>query len=150
MELFCGRRALVISGRGDINAGTAEVSVFTGEVTVHKAGTARITAQSAEGDNYLPAMASYRIPLEAYQVLFDPKLAEYFYRKAGLWGGNCYGLSTSSLMFNMAGSGVTVRSFQASAQNVSDLKLTDFYGAWEMSLLKFIEAAQVAQYHAAI
>lgn len=138
------------------NADVAEVSVFTGEVMIHKPGTARITAQSTEGDNYLSGTASYllnvnhgigldsltysfsnsrkdfgypmsyRIPLDVYQVLFDPNLAEYFYKGAGLWRGNCGGCSISSLLFNMSGSGIIIDLFRASAKNVSDLKLTDF------------------------
>jgi hypothetical protein len=38
----------------------------------------------------------YRIPLDRYLKFYDSEEAQYWYDQMGEWGGNCYGMSTTS------------------------------------------------------
>ncbi|RKI36078.1 hypothetical protein D7V96_26245, partial [bacterium D16-59] len=45
-------------------------------------------------------IAGYKIPLERYQEVFGKKYTKHIYQQnISAWGGNCFGMSTSSVLF---------------------------------------------------
>ena len=99
-------------------------------------------ANSREGFGYAN---DYRIPLERYERVFGGKvLSKTLYKLAGLWGGNCYGVSTTSAFFH-ANADIDVTSFNANADAPVKLKLTDKSTTLYISLQEFIELMQVSQ-----
>lgn len=90
---------------------------------------------------------NYKIPYSAYQMIYgNTTLAKKYYTWYNdEWGGNCYGMSSTSAMFNVPGSGVTLSNFSTSANKVSDLGVKNT-GSLGISVTSFIEAMQVSQY----
>lgn len=90
---------------------------------------------------------NYKIPYSAYQMIYgNTTLAKKYYTWYNdEWGGNCYGMSSTSAMFNVPGSGVTLSNFNTSANKVSDLGVKNT-GSLGISVTSFIEAMQVSQY----
>ena len=87
----------------------------------------------------------YRIPLERYEHIFGGKvLSKTLYKLAGLWGGNCYGVSTTSAFFH-SNADIAANSFNADADAPLKLKLSDNSTTLYMSLQEFIELMQVSQ-----
>jgi hypothetical protein len=43
--------------------------------------------------------SNYRIPLERYQELFAPTVAQNYYNTMSAWGGSCYGFAATSYAF---------------------------------------------------
>lgn len=88
----------------------------------------------------------YVIPLPAYRMVFgETTLGESYYwnSRNKKWGGNCYGMSSTSTMFNNGASGTAVSDYNAEAQFVSELQLNNKKG--DTSLKQYIEAMQVSQ-----
>ena len=99
-------------------------------------------ANSREGFGYAN---DYRIPLERYERVFGGKvLSKTLYKLAGLWGGNCYGVSTTSAFFH-SNADIAANSFNADADAPLKLKLSDNSTTLYMSLQEFIELMQVSQ-----
>lgn len=91
--------------------------------------------------------SSYRIPLARYQLIFgNTALAQSIYNSAGYWGGNCYGMSSTSSMFFRTGNDVSVSGFKQSASPHSALSINDRNGSWSLTVKEFIEALHVSQY----
>ncbi|MBR0281770.1 MAG: leucine-rich repeat protein [Oscillibacter sp.] len=87
----------------------------------------------------------YRIPLARYEHIFGGKvLSKTLYKLAGLWGGNCYGVSTTSAFFH-SNADIAANSFNADADAPLKLKLSDNSTTLYMSLQEFIELMQVSQ-----
>ncbi|MDE6589002.1 MAG: InlB B-repeat-containing protein [Oscillospiraceae bacterium] len=94
---------------------------------------------------------SYRIPLERYQLMFgDTAFAKVKYQQAGSWGGNCYGMSTTTSLFFQENNGVFTTSFKSGAVLPSTLSTNNRNSSWGLTLTEFIEAMQVSQYGTAI
>lgn len=91
--------------------------------------------------------SSYRIPLRIYQIVFGDTLrAKDTYKYNKEWGGNCFGMSTTSSLFNVTGSDVRIRSYKENAQKVSELQIGDVNEKLGYSLREFIEIMQTTQY----
>lgn len=88
--------------------------------------------------------AGYKIPLERYQLIFgNNELARQLYNRAGVWGGSCYGMSTTSAMFFEKV--VSTTSFKAGSSVPYDLSISDRNSAWNLTLTQYIEAMQISQ-----
>ena len=89
----------------------------------------------------------YRIPLSSYQMIYgNTTLAKKYYAwYDDEWGGNCFGMSSTSGMFNVADSGIKLSNFNSTASRVSDLGAKNT-GNLGYNLTAFIEAMQVSQY----
>ncbi len=101
-------------------------------------------SNSNEGFNY---PYDYYIPYSSYTLIFgDTALAQQIYYETNyVWGGNCYGMSTTAAMLNVPGSGLTVKSFNSGATYPKDLRYSDV-GSLGINLTTFIEAMQVSQF----
>ncbi len=81
----------------------------------------------------------YKIPLNIYKILFDDTMAGYLYNNHGNWCGNCYGMSTSSMMFNVKDSSLQLNSFNSSAKKVGDLKYNDKSSSLDLTVTQLNE-----------
>ena len=107
----------------------------------------RLTYDFSNSRSAFDYPVGYRIPYERYRMVFgDTEIARKTYENVGAWGGNCYGLSSTSGMFYQPGNGVSVTDFRASAAKPSDLLLSDRNSAWNLSLRDFIEVMHVSQF----
>lgn len=88
----------------------------------------------------------YKIPEARYKLVFgDNTLASQLYAHAGVWGGNCFGMSTTSGMFYVDND-VDTTSFDKSARVPYELSTGDRNSAWNnMTVREFIEAMQISQ-----
>lgn len=91
---------------------------------------------------------NYRIPLSSYQVIYNNTMAKNLYANVGYWGGNCFGMASTSAMFNTRY--VALTSFNSTATKVSQLKIHDKSQGLGLELVQYIEAMQVSQYSSAI
>lgn len=87
--------------------------------------------------------SNYRIPLDRYQVFFTDTKAKALYSASGYWGGNCYGMSSTSSLFNVSGSGIDLSLFGTSS--VSNLKPSTYSSALGFDARALIELFQVSQ-----
>lgn len=86
----------------------------------------------------------YTIPVGAYKYMFgdtDGFWLWYYYGQE--WGGNCYGMSTTSTMFNT--STFKIQSFNKKKLFPKDLSINDYSKTYGMTLLEFIELMQISQ-----
>ena len=89
----------------------------------------------------------YRIPLSVYQYMYGNSVyAQELYDSEGKWEGNCFGMSSSSIMFNVDGDDVEVSNFSANSTLPSQLDLSDVDVNTQLTLKRFIEAMQISQY----
>ena len=87
----------------------------------------------------------YRIPLERYiQVFGNTARAYEIFKSKSVWGGSCFGMSTTSTMFNRTDNDISVRNYNSGASKPKDLAVLDSNGT--MPLRNFIEAMQISQY----
>ena len=87
----------------------------------------------------------YHIPLASFQLMFgDTPLARQYYEAEGNWGGNCFGMATTSGMLATS-SGVNVKNFRSGASKPYDLKVSDYNSALGINLTRFVEAMQISQ-----
>ena len=90
--------------------------------------------------------SGYRIPYERYKMIFgDTQFARTYYNTAGTWGGNCFGMSSTSGMFFQKNNGVTTSEFSGGAGRPYDLGIGNQNSAWNISLREFIESMQISQ-----
>lgn len=135
------------SAGGDYQAGTAHYTVQI--IKEEKAGfdLASLTYNFSNSSQSFGYPSNYRIPLEVFQLIFgDTAKARFYYTYCKGWSGNCFGMSSTAGMFNMPDSGITVSGFRVGAGRVSELKITDRNTDIRLSLQRFIEAMQVAQF----
>ena len=97
-----------------------------------------------------PGIKNPQIPLERYQLFFKGLYAETLFKMQGEWGGNCFGVTTTSAMFYQQGNGVALSDFARRVAFPGQLRREDENRSWELTLLGFIEAMQISQYHPAI
>lgn len=89
----------------------------------------------------------YNIPLSVYQYMYgDSSYAKELFESKDKWEGNCFGMSSSSIMFNINGDGVEVSNFSANSTLPSQLDLSDVDINTQLTLKRFIEAMQISQY----
>ncbi len=90
--------------------------------------------------------SGYRIPYERYSLIFgDTSQAYNYYRNAGSWGGNCFGITTTSGMMFQSGSGITMKNFNSGATALSQLAVSDYSSLLNLTLRQWIESMQVSQ-----
>ena len=92
--------------------------------------------------------AGYFIPLKNYQRMFGVNtLSDTLYlkdKKKG-WGGNCYGMSSTSGIFNGTDNSLWPYSFQVNAGRVYDLGTSDKSSGLGITVRDFIECMQISQ-----
>lgn len=90
--------------------------------------------------------ANYKIPLERYQFMYGNTQQAYtYYRQSSVWGGNCFGMSSTSAMLLTEGNGVNLTDFRSGASKASSLSVRDSNAALGLNLTQFIEAMQISQ-----
>lgn len=92
--------------------------------------------------------SSYKIPLSRYKVIFSATEAREYYDLMGTWGGNCYGMATTSGLYNVNGSGVKPSNFDKSS--VKALSPTSYSSRLGMTVRELIETMHVSQMASAI
>lgn len=96
--------------------------------------------------NYPP---NYRIPYERFALMFgNSALAQTFYHQDGLWGGNCFGMASTSSMFYTKN--MMLNSFNPQAGKIGDLSISDKNNNLNLSVRDYIEAMQISQYDISI
>ena len=87
----------------------------------------------------------YKIPYERYSYIYgDNTATRNLFKNIGLWNGNCYGMSSTSMMLNQK-SAASANSFKTGASVPSQLSLTDKNSLLGMDLFSFIEYMQISQ-----
>lgn len=145
----------------ELNAKKAGNAVITGNIPGGISSSCRIVIKSAGASFNLDSLtyqfmnsrrafgypAGYQIPLEVFQMMFgDNAKARFYHRYYADWTGSCFGMSSTSGMFNMPDSGMTVSGFQSGANKVADLKLADKDASIGLSLQRLIEVMQAGQF----
>ena len=103
---------------------------------------------SSSGFNYAN---NYEIPYKVFKYIFgDTLFAKELYESEGIWGGNCYGMSSTSIFFNVDTDDINVSDFSAGKKLPSELKLKDQDSNRQLTLNSFIEAMQISQYDSSI
>lgn len=94
-----------------------------------------------------PRAKKPRIPLERYKQVFgDNARARFLYHMVGPWSGSCFGMVASASMLQQPESGICTADFSPDARIPSELALSDFSEALDMTLHTFIEAMHILQY----
>lgn len=101
----------------------------------------------------------YIIPKQSYYLVFGENvLSKTLYKNAEIlkaekgitWGGNCFGMSTTTNLFN-SNSGINISDFNNTAMHVSDLRTNDVSAKLNnITLTRYIESMQVSQYYSYI
>ena len=91
---------------------------------------------------------NYRIPKVIYEYMLGKKEStNQIYNNVHRWGGNCFGMTASSLLFNEPEDDVEHTDFNRKATNIAELLVGDRSAKSHLSLTEFIECMQVAQYN---
>ena len=77
------------------------------------------------------------------------EFANLLYKYDGYWGGNCYGMSTTSGMF-CTNTIIKPSAFKKNAKLPSDLKPSNKNAKRNMNLRSFIEVMQISQYYSSV
>ena len=151
------------------NPSVATVNKKTGRVTPLKIGTTKITVKSKATKNYRAGKATYKVtvtPLalgdltynfgnyskttiseSTFRMFFSATMARsyynYYYDVGD--GGVCFGMASSSMMLNMAGSALRPSYFSSSASHPSALSKYSRFKSTSYYLYDFIEAMHVSQ-----
>lgn len=116
------------------------------EVVASSASLEGLTYQFSNSSSDFLYPDQYRIPLSIYQGIYgNTVLAKVFYNQAEKWGGNCFGMSTTSVMFHAGTTDVVYKDFNASANATKNLKVKDQNEKLHMNLTQVIESMQVSQ-----
>lgn len=90
---------------------------------------------------------NYRIPKVIYEYMLGKKeFTTQIFNCVQRWGGSCFGMAASSLLFNESEDDVERMDFNRKASNLVDLLVGDRSVKSNLSLTEFIECMQVAQY----
>ncbi|MBE5871887.1 MAG: hypothetical protein E7294_11595 [Lachnospiraceae bacterium] len=159
------------------NESAATVDKNTGEVTLIQPGTTRIIAAIAEGSDHEALTVAYPLVVtEAGYDPATLESLSYPFKNFGeavsnqAWinifgdtvkaktmaiqhkgtgkGGNCYGIATTSGMFNVIGSGIAVDDFDR--ETISQMTLNDYSKKQSMTLKSLIQTMFVSQYSSVI
>lgn len=88
----------------------------------------------------------YRISKSKYKLFYYGNEINEAYKWFGDWGGNCAGMSISSIMFNTNDNEFDVTDFKSSAKKVSDLTVSNRSSQHNMTVTDFIETMHITQY----
>lgn len=116
------------------------------ETIAYSASLEGLTYQfcNSSGDFWYPS--GYKIPFSIYKGVFgDTVLAKSLYSGAGNWGGSCFGMSSTTVMFHAANTDALYKDFNGSATAVKELTVRDQNLKLRMSLTQLIESMQIAQ-----
>ncbi len=85
---------------------------------------------------------NYRIPVERYREVLDIITAHYYYAINRSWGGNCFGMSSSSLAFYEEDE--VLVDYEEDIETLYQMSAPQDTSS---ALTKLIEAYQIAQFH---
>lgn len=91
---------------------------------------------------------TYNIPLERYITMYgNTQRARDVYAldTKTYWGGNCFGMSSTTNMFFQEGNGLSASTFRGGANLPRELSVGDRSGSLSITLREFIEAMQIGQ-----
>ena len=136
-----GEAKLRVDGEGNYDGTTTTTFRIVGSKTLGFEDLRFRFGNAAQAFGYsLP----YQIPMESYSIVFGKTQVTMLYKYEN-WSGSCYGMSAASRMFNVSGSGLSLRNFNQSASRVSDLYPDDKKEGTNRTLTSYIEALQVSQ-----
>lgn len=88
----------------------------------------------------------YRIPLSAYQYIYgDSVYATNLYEAYPKWGGSCFGMCAFSVMLHAGNTEIKLKDFNANANGIGNLNVTDTNAVLQLSVTKAIESMHVIQ-----
>lgn len=88
----------------------------------------------------------YKIPLGVYRYMFgDTERAKTYYNNESTWRGNCFGMCSTAIMFNVDSNEINIEDYNSLAQSVSDLTIHDKSSKLQITLEQFVEAMQISQ-----
>ena len=118
------------------------------ETTYRAASLEQLTYQFGNHSAAFSYPSEYKIPLERYQYIYgDTILAKSLYTSRGNWGGNCFGISSTSTMFHTESiADARYTDFNAAARGLVDLSVSNISQKLQLTLTQMIEAMQIAQY----
>lgn len=132
---------------------------FTGNLTLYahweesykKVTEDSLTYSFGNGNSDFNYAEDYEIPYSVFKYMYgDTLYAKNLFAEEGVWGGNCFGMSSTSIFFNVDSDDIDTEDFSASATLPSKLKITDKNGTTNLTLARFIESMQISQYDASI
>lgn len=153
-----GSAVITVSTDGDENHyGSSDTVTVNCEKGKLKNWTSDILSYSfsnssgASGFNY---GNKYQIPYERYEMMFPEGLAVMRYLKdtvnddgsPSYWGGNCYGMSATSIMFNSDDSTLKLTDYNSNAKYVKDLGIKDKNYNINLNVTELCEAMLLSQY----
>lgn len=127
---------------------TGKVTLFAHWENTYKQVTGKSLTYKFDNSNQgFKYPSDYEIPLSVFQYMYgNTTYAKELYASEGIWAGNCFGMSSSSIMFNVDGDDVEVSNYSAKSTLPSQLDLTNVDKVTQMTLKRFIEAMQISQY----
>ena len=94
-----------------------------------------------------PGVREPEIPLERFHQAFGRSArAMTLYRRHGKWGGSCHGISVTACMFRQGNEHTSISDFSAVATKPSELQLSDFNKAINMTLHQYVELMHILQF----
>lgn len=94
-------------------------------------------------DEKLDKNGNYYIPKERYKMFYSDEEIDTYYRIFGVWEGNCYGMATTSAMFNTDSSTLKLSDFNRS--KVNEIKYNDYNSKITLDATELIEAMLLSQ-----
>jgi len=93
-----------------------------------------------------PGVSQPEIPFERFVMVFGKTpLTRRLFNQYRRWGGSCFGMVSSTSLFQHPGNNVSVPDYRRGASIPGELQLSDQNRGLHMSLHTFIEAMQIAQ-----
>ena len=132
---------------------------FTGKLTLYahwESSYKKITEDSltysfGNGNSDFNYAEDYEIPYSVFKYMYgDTMYAKNLFAEEGVWGGNCFGMSSTSIFFNVDSDDIDTEDFSASATLPSKLKITDKDATTKLTLARFIESMQISQYNTSV
>ena len=132
---------------------------LTGDITVYahwdssykKVTGDTLTYNFANSNSGFGYSKDYQIPYSIFKYMYgDTLFAKNLYENEGTWEGNCFGMSSTSIFFNVDTDEIDVSDFSSGKTLPSELNTEDKDVNTQLTLTKFIEAMQIAQYDSSI
>ena len=73
-------------------------------------------------------------------------MAEKIFTSKGEWAGNCFGMTSSSVIFHAGTTNLQFKDFNSEANYVKDLRITDSNQKVQLTLSQLIEIMQISQF----
>lgn len=131
------------------------VVTLTGDITIYahwessykKISVDTLTYNFENSNSGFGYSDDYQIPYSVFKYIYgDTLYAQELFDREGIWGGNCFGMSSTSIFFNVDTDDIDVSDFSKGKTLPSELNKKDKDTTTQLSLTKFIEAMQVSQY----